>query len=293
MEIVRQQAGTEPYGEDEHVPRRLCAFAEVQDFHAAMALQDEGAYLQYVPLFYPVGDYPNGDELVQIAAGIHRGELMLLDHELATGMDLLLTPEGRAELGYTATLQPTDADAFVGFCVANDYLVPLGNPPKTLAHVLEEYHDSIDKELGLCDKLFRGTEADMLAATGLDQFDFDIIPEVDIKKTGTFAKEGPDAYRHLEKGKKVTVGATDFFGIQFKYKVKRADGPEAAVATISTPSGKTVEQRFEVRSEDTPVVVYQGQRDGAVEEGEYVFRVRFPNNQYADEVKKKVKVKPS
>ena len=85
-------------------------------------------------------------------------------------------------------------------------------------------------------------------------------------------------YEFLREGRKLTIEPDELFGME-------------VVLCCNSVNEVKVEQRFEVRSGDTPAVVYQGQRDGAVEEGEYVFRVRFPENQYADEVKKKIKVK--
>ena len=147
-DAVLEALGTEPYGETEHFPERLYAFAELRDELADLTREDGGAHARFLPLFYPVGVYPNGDELVQIAAGRRRGQLLMLDHEYYFGgLSLLLTAEGRAELGYGGTLEPADADAFVDFCLGPGYLVALEEPYDTLGGVLGGYRETLEAHL--------------------------------------------------------------------------------------------------------------------------------------------------
>ena len=153
-DAVLERDGAAAYGETEHVPERLYAFSELRDALAELAREGDGAALRFLPLYYPVGVYPNGDELVQIAAGRRRGQLMMLDHEYYFGgLSLLLSPGGRAELGYGGTLEPADADAFVDFCLEPGYLVALEAPEDTLAGLLGAYHERFETYSALYGRL--------------------------------------------------------------------------------------------------------------------------------------------
>ena len=152
IEAVLEETETEWYGDDEHLPRQLFPIADEPGVSGVLSRADHFFDARFGPFFYPVGDYPNGDVLVQFAAGRRRGQVGLLQHEYYFGgLEPLLTAEGRAEVGYGGTLVPAKPEPFLDFLDERSYVYSLD---KTLAHVLDEYQESLDTQLALYRELY-------------------------------------------------------------------------------------------------------------------------------------------
>ena len=247
---------------------------------------DHFNYVKFGRFFYPIGKDGGGNPMVQIAGGVHKGKLAMIDHEtFYGGMEtlLLLDAETRKELNVPFdTLESADVDAVINYCDQTGFI---GIFDETFdayfarrTAIIEEKKRMVKSMMQLMIPTEGGGNSDMEALMNMS---FDTV---EIKKTGGFKPDG-DSYKFKEKGKKLKIKDADFVGIQFKIESEK-DDLQLAKYSITTPSGETVTNEMQAKPNKLNSVVVKTE-----ESGEYSFKVKFPDNPMLETLKQKIKVK--